>query len=61
MQINIGDRDGIYTSVPLLQQRHDTICLDSEATMRAFKDELDPRLTKYVKNQKSIAVSPKGT
>ena len=57
MQVSLGDRDSITV---LNSGESNTMLLDLDSTSKAFKDELDARLTKYVKSSQQIAVSPKG-
>jgi hypothetical protein len=57
MQVSLGDRDSITV---LNSAESNTMLLDLDSTSKAFKDELDARLTKYVKSSQQIAVSPKG-
>jgi len=47
MQISLGDRDSITV---LNSVENNAMLLDLDATTKAFKDDLDGRLTKYVKS-----------
>lgn len=46
MQISLGDRDSIT-----VLNSSESFLLDLDSTTKAFKDDLDSRLTKYVKSQ----------
>ena len=48
MQISLGDRDNITV---LNQSENNRMLLDFDSTTKAFKDDLDVRLNKYVKSQ----------
>ncbi len=46
MQISLGDRD----SITVLNST-ESLLLDLDSTAKAFKDDLDTRLIKYMKSQ----------